>query len=264
MALTDTAPLCHITGTRLGSHPAPSWSPRRPSSESPSRPSPRAAAQARGCRTPTRRSPPPPGPSCRRAVVCLVNRQRTERHLPRLRVSPRLNRSAQGWTNAMVRHDSFTHGANFAARITAVGFAGRWPARTSPPGFPPPPQVVRGWMASTGHCQNILSPAFADVGTGVSQRRIPGFSSGGGTWTAGLRPADGRIHARRPTTGPPAAARTTVARRPAAGNRSARRRRPPLRVGVDSDPPGAGLSRRYHSASSAAWQPEPAAVIACR
>jgi uncharacterized protein YkwD len=118
-----------------------------------------------------------------RTVVCLVNRQRTERHLPRLRVSQRLNRSAQGWTNAMVRSDSFTHGANFAARITAVGFVWSMAGENIATGYSTPAQVVRGWMASTGHCQNILSPSFANVGTGVSNRRIPGFSSGGGTWT---------------------------------------------------------------------------------
>jgi uncharacterized protein YkwD len=38
-------------------------------------------------------------------------------------------------------------------------------------------------MASTGHCQNILSPRFREVGTGVSRRPIAGLSSGGGTWT---------------------------------------------------------------------------------
>jgi hypothetical protein len=38
-------------------------------------------------------------------------------------------------------------------------------------------------MASTGHCQNILSPTFREVGTGLSDRSIAGASSQGGTWT---------------------------------------------------------------------------------
>jgi uncharacterized protein YkwD len=117
------------------------------------------------------------------AVDCLINRQRSSRHLPRLRASGRLNRSAQGWTNSMVRSDSFTHGSNFAARITAVGFVWSMAGENIATGFSTPAQVVRGWMASTGHCQNILSPAFADVGTGVSGRRVPGYASAGGTWT---------------------------------------------------------------------------------
>jgi uncharacterized protein YkwD len=136
-----------------------------------------------------------------RAVVCLVNRQRTERRLPRLHTSQRLNRSAQGWTDAMVRSASFTHGSDFAARITAVGFVWSMAGENIATGFSTPAQVVRGWMASTGHCQNILSPSFAYVGTGVSDGRIPGFSSGGGTWTQDFGLPMGH-HAPSTNTGP--------------------------------------------------------------
>src|SRR5436309_12944162 len=54
----------------------------------------------------------------RRAVLCLVNRERTSRGLPPLHARPALTRSAQGWTNALVSRGLFTHGADFAARIT--------------------------------------------------------------------------------------------------------------------------------------------------
>ncbi|MGI8506676.1 MAG: CAP domain-containing protein [Solirubrobacteraceae bacterium] len=132
-----------------------------------------------------------------RIVVCLINLQRTERHLPRLELSQRLNRSAQGWTNTMVSHSSFSHGADFAARISAVGFDWSMVGENIATGFRTPAGVVRRWMASTGHCQNILSPSFRDVGTGVSKRSIPGASSRPGTWTQdfglpmGARPPSG-------------------------------------------------------------------------
>src|SRR5437764_8799235 len=58
----------------------------------------------------------------RDAVVCLINRQRTSRHLPALSAHRMLDRSAQKWTDAMVSSGQFTHGLNFAARITAAGF----------------------------------------------------------------------------------------------------------------------------------------------
>jgi hypothetical protein len=38
-------------------------------------------------------------------------------------------------------------------------------------------------MGSTGHCQNILSSSFADVGTGIRARPVRGFASGPATWT---------------------------------------------------------------------------------
>lgn len=117
----------------------------------------------------------------RRAVVCLVNAQRTERHLPRLHANKRLNRSAQRWTNEMVSHGLFSHGTNFAARIDAVGFSWSTAGENIAAGYPTPAAVVRGWMGSTGHCQNILAPNFLDVGTGVMNAGIAG--TGPGTWT---------------------------------------------------------------------------------
>jgi len=136
-------------------------------------------------------------PELQRVVVCLINQQRTERPLPRLQISQRLNRSAQGWTNTMVSHASFSHGGDFAARISAVGFDWSMVGENIATGFRTPAGVVRSWMASIGHCQNILSPSFRDVGTGVSKRSIPGASSRPGTWTQdfglpmGARPPSG-------------------------------------------------------------------------
>jgi uncharacterized protein YkwD len=118
-----------------------------------------------------------------RAVVCLINHQRHARGLPRLRENQRLNRSAQGWTNVMVTHRDFSHGADFAARISAVGFDWSNVGENIATGYSTPARVVTAWMASKGHCQNILNPQYRDVGTGVSDRSIAGYSSLAGTWT---------------------------------------------------------------------------------
>jgi uncharacterized protein YkwD len=117
------------------------------------------------------------------AVVCLVNQQRRVRGLPDLRASSRLNRSAQGWTNTMVSQGEFTHGTDFAARISAVGFDWSNAGENIATGYATPDSVVAAWMASTGHCRNILSPVFRAVGTGVSGHSIPGSSTLPGTWT---------------------------------------------------------------------------------
>ena len=99
----------------------------------------------------------------RAAVVCLINQQRARHRLPALHVAP-LDRSAQVWTNVMV-DGRFWHGTSFAARITAVGFI--WPdaGENIATGFPTPAGVVGAWMASRGHCQNILDPHYDRVGT---------------------------------------------------------------------------------------------------
>lgn len=119
----------------------------------------------------------------RSAVVCLINQERSQHHLPPLSASPSLNRSAQGWTNAMVSSDQFTHGTNFAGRISAAGYVWRSAGENIATGFSTPRSVVHAWMGSTGHCENILNPTFRNVGTGVSTRPVKGYATGTGTWT---------------------------------------------------------------------------------
>jgi uncharacterized protein YkwD len=119
----------------------------------------------------------------RSAVVCLINQQRSLHHLPPLQSSSQLNHSAQDWTNVMVNSDEFTHGANFAGRISAAGYVWRSAGENIATGYSTPRTVVHAWMASAGHCQNILNPTYRNVGTGLSPHPVKGFANGLGTWT---------------------------------------------------------------------------------
>jgi uncharacterized protein YkwD len=155
-----------------------------------------ALAHGRGCqhaRTPIAAGSPT---EMRKAVVCLVNQQRTAHRLPKLAASGSLDLSAQKWTNDMVSNRDFSHGADFSARISAAGFDWSSVGENIAGGFATPAAVVSAWMASPGHCANILSPIYREVGTGVSN----GSSVGGdaaGTWTQdfglqmGQHPASG-------------------------------------------------------------------------
>lgn len=119
----------------------------------------------------------------REAVTCLVNRERTRRGLPALQESRLLDRSAQGWSDKMVAIDQFTHGLDFAARLAAVGFDWSFAGENIATGFGTPADVVRAWMASSGHCRNILDPHFSRVGTGINRHAIAVLGTGPGTWT---------------------------------------------------------------------------------
>ena len=119
----------------------------------------------------------------RKAVVCLINQQRTSHHLPALREQPQLERSAQGWTNTMVLQNIFTHGTAFWNRISAVGYDWQVAGENIATGFSTPQQVVSAWMASPGHCRNILDPQYASVGTGISSLPVLSATSGPATWT---------------------------------------------------------------------------------
>jgi uncharacterized protein YkwD len=134
------------------------------------------------------------------AVVCLVNEQRAAHRLPPLRDSPLLDRSAQGWTNTMVSSGSFTHGADFGSRISATGFHWSSAGENIATGYTTPSAVVTAWMGSAPHCQNILNPTYANVGTGVLSR-VVGRPGHGATWTQDFALASGH-HAPSGNWGP--------------------------------------------------------------
>jgi uncharacterized protein YkwD len=119
----------------------------------------------------------------RTAVVCLVNQQRVKRGLPALAGSARLNSSAQGWTNTMVRTGQFSHGSNFSDRISATGYFWSSAGENIATGYATPRSVVTAWMASAGHCRNILSPSFADIGVGLNPSPVGSGVTDAATWT---------------------------------------------------------------------------------
>jgi uncharacterized protein YkwD len=122
--------------------------------------------------------------AARVAVVCLFNHERSARGLPLLTESSKLDRSAQGWTDRMVVTADFSHGASFSTRFTVVGYNWQTVGENIAAGQRTPLGVVKAWMASTGHCQNILQPEFKDVGVGVSTTPVPSWGTAPVTWTA--------------------------------------------------------------------------------
>jgi uncharacterized protein YkwD len=141
------------------------------------------ASDLRGCANADTQSAGTRTKTMRDSVVCLINQQRSIHGLAALHASRLLDRSSQSWTDAMVATRSFTHGSDFSARITAVGFSWQAAGENIATGYPTPQAVVSAWMASAEHCQNILNPTYTSVGTGIDRHPVPPFGSGGATWT---------------------------------------------------------------------------------
>jgi uncharacterized protein YkwD len=117
----------------------------------------------------------------RRAVLCLLNAERTRRGLAPLRSSGQLRKAATNYSRTMVRKRFFDHvspgGATMLSRIRngtsylsrdvrdwALGENLGWgsgPKST-------PQSMVRMWMGSAGHRNNILRARFRHVGIGVA------------------------------------------------------------------------------------------------
>lgn len=130
-----------------------------------------------------------------RATLCLINAERRKHGLTPLRSDPRLSKAAREHSRDMVRRRYFAHttpeGLGFAQRIGHTGYlrasrqwlvgeniAWGWHRRDTPA------EVVRAWMQSPPHREEILRRSFRDVGIGVVAGVPRPLPRGGGTYTA--------------------------------------------------------------------------------
>ncbi|HZI08492.1 MAG TPA: CAP domain-containing protein, partial [Archangium sp.] len=55
-------------------------------------------------------------------------------------------------------------------RITSAGYTYRYAGENIGAGYSTPSAAVTGWMNSTGHCNNIMSPNYKHLGVGYYYR----------------------------------------------------------------------------------------------
>jgi uncharacterized protein YkwD len=112
------------------------------------------------------------------ATICLVNRERTQRDLPALRVNPLLSAASLEHSQDMVRGRYFEHtaldGRSVGDRLRSLGYlrgvsgsAGENIAYGFG-GKSTPASIVNAWMHSPGHRADILRPAFTEIGIGIA------------------------------------------------------------------------------------------------
>ncbi len=87
---------------------------------------------------------------------------------PAVAWSDTLTQAAWQHSADMAARNYFSHtspeGGTLGARVTATGYAWSSVAENIAAGQASASAVVAGWMASPGHCRNIMTPAFRDVG----------------------------------------------------------------------------------------------------
>ncbi|GAA5512546.1 hypothetical protein Dcar01_01260 [Deinococcus carri] len=90
-----------------------------------------------------------------------------------LTYSAQLEQAAQAHATDMATLNYFSHtsqdGRTMAQRITATGYTWRTIGENIAAGQPTPESVVAGWLASEGHCRNIMNPSFRELGVGYAQ-----------------------------------------------------------------------------------------------
>jgi uncharacterized protein YkwD len=115
-------------------------------------------------------------------VLDLVNDARANghrcggRHLPpvaALAVSDPLGRAAQRHAQDMARRGYFDHrapeGSTPGDRVRRAGYLPRLVGENIAFGPESAEEVVRGWLESTGHCENIMDARFTQIGIGLAE-----------------------------------------------------------------------------------------------
>ena len=101
------------------------------------------------------------------AVVRLINAYRAKNGLRPLRVGPALSRAAQSHSADMARRGYFDHGA-FATRLWSFGVRAPYVGENLAEGTRPltPATIVRMWIQSAPHRENLLDRGFRRIGVG--------------------------------------------------------------------------------------------------
>jgi len=91
---------------------------------------------------------------------------------PPVKLSGILNAVALGHAADMARLGYFEHddpsGRTPADRVRAVGYAEKLVGENIAYGPESADEVVKGWLGSPGHCENIMDPRFAEMGIAYS------------------------------------------------------------------------------------------------
>lgn len=121
-----------------------------------------------------------------RSILCLLNAERSARHLKPLRPNKRLARAAIGHSRNMVSRHYFAHnGADGdpLSRIKRAGYiprVGFWTVGENlaygSGSFATPASIMKAWMNSPEHKANILTRGFKEIGIGI----VPQPAVGGG------------------------------------------------------------------------------------
>jgi uncharacterized protein YkwD len=94
---------------------------------------------------------------------------------PPLTEAPELSKAARRHARDMARRNFFEHdgsdGSQPKDRVLRAGYEPRLTGENIALGPETAEEAVAGWLASPGHCENIMEPRFRHIGVGVATGR---------------------------------------------------------------------------------------------
>jgi uncharacterized protein YkwD len=105
-------------------------------------------------------------------VLDLTNAERAKEKLPLLTINPKLMKAARAYSEVMAKAGKATHdvdGTKPRDRATKVGYDGEYVGENVgyTIGVSTPTDMVKWWMGSKVHRENILRDVFTEVGLGA-------------------------------------------------------------------------------------------------
>lgn len=139
----------------------------------------------------------------RKAVLCMLNKERKQRGIGKLERDRKLQKAAQRHNEHMLAKKCFAHQCpgegSLEQRLRSVDYLRSgltawaygeniaWGEK----GLSTPKSIVKAWMNSTGHRANILNPTFKELGVGVSDGTPYSPKAKGATYTTDFGLAKG-------------------------------------------------------------------------
>ena len=102
-------------------------------------------------------------------TIAITNSERTSRGLRALSCDARVQRLAYDYSKTMCNRRCFGHHCNGGVddRLERAGVQWRSYGENVAVGYRTPPEVMEGWMDSSGHRDNILGSSFREIGIGI-------------------------------------------------------------------------------------------------
>ena len=166
------------------------------------------------------------------AQLCLLNGERADAGLPPLKLNAKLSAAAQAYAADLVKGQYFSHtgrdGSTIRTRLGAVGYLprnGGWAIGENlawgTGALATPASIMRAWMNSPGHKENILNPEYREIGIGVVAGNPSTATGAGATYANAFGVVDEPAVRHKPAK---KAAKRRASKRRAARNRAAKAR----------------------------------------
>jgi uncharacterized protein YkwD len=172
------------------------------------------------------------------AQLCLLNGERADAGLPPLKLNARLSAAATAYAADLVKGQYFSHtgrdGSTIRTRLDRAGYLprnGGWAIGENlawgTGALATPASIMRAWMNSPGHKENILNPEYREIGIGVVAGNPVTTTGAGATYANAFGVVDAPLVRHKPA----AKQSKKSAKRRAAKRRAARKARASTRGG---------------------------------